>query len=93
MKGGISPVALPRATFRVFVRRTRRRPPRLTLGKSPRWSRLQSVERETPNARIASSIVSSFVGITLIVSRQSHCFTCLIPARDTLGTGAERAVR
>ena len=80
VKGWISVVALPRAAFRVAVSRTRRRPPRLTLGRSPRWSRRQSVERETPNARMASSIVSRFVGIALIISQESHCLTRLTPA-------------
>jgi len=47
----------------MVVRRTRRRPPRRTLGSSPRWSRRQSVERDTPNAWIASPIVSRFVDI------------------------------
>src|SRR5271166_1732844 len=62
-KGGRSPFALLRAAFRMVVRRTRRRPPRRTLGSSPRWSRRQSVERDTPNAWIASPIVSRFVDI------------------------------
>jgi hypothetical protein len=64
VKGGISPVTFSRVAFRVIVRRTRRRPPRLTLGRSPLWSRRQSVERETPNARIASLIVSKFSAIS-----------------------------
>jgi len=77
VKGGISPAAFPRAALRGAVTRTRRRPPRLTLGRSPRLSLRQSVERETPNARIASSIVNRFVLIILTVSPRSHCLTCL----------------
>jgi len=77
VKGRISPIAFPPTGFRGVVRRTRRRPPRLTLARSPRWSRRQSVERETPNTRIASSIVNRFVDIALIVSQESHCVTCL----------------
>jgi hypothetical protein len=85
VKGWISAVALLRAAFRVPVSRTRRRPPRLTLGRSPCWSRRQSVERETPNARIASSIVSRFVGIALIVSQESHRLTRLTLAAPAGG--------
>lgn len=62
-KGGRSPFALSRAAFRMVVRRTRRRPPRRTLGSSPRCIRRQSVERETPKVRTASSMVSRFAGI------------------------------
>ena len=68
VKGAISPVAFTRADFRDVITWTRRRPPRLTLGSSPRWRRRQSVERETPNARIASLIVNRFLGIASIVS-------------------------
>jgi hypothetical protein len=75
-----SPVTFPRVAFRIIVRRTRRRPPRLTLGRSPLWSRRQSVERETPNARIASLIVSRFSANTLSVSQKCHCFICLASA-------------
>lgn len=59
-------MAFPRAAFEAAVRHTRRRPPRLTLESSPRWSRRQSVERETPNAWMASPIVSRFLGIASI---------------------------
>jgi hypothetical protein len=68
VKAGISSVIFPRVAFRVIVRRTRRRPPRRTLGMAPLWSRRQSVERETPNARIASLTVSKFPPTALIVS-------------------------
>jgi len=86
VKGGISPVAFPRAALRVIVSRTRRRPPRLTLGSSPRRSRRQSVEREIPNARIASSIVNRPVDIPLIVSQESHCLNCLTRAEHDAGS-------
>lgn len=82
MNGGISPVAFPRAAFETAVKHTRRRPPRLILESSPRWSRRQSVERETPNARMASPIVSRLVGIGLIVSQKSHCLSCVTLARN-----------
>jgi hypothetical protein len=74
VKGWISAVAFPRAAFRVAVSRTSRRPPRLTLGRSPCWSRRQSVERETPNTRTASSIVSRFADI-IRSYQESHCLT------------------
>jgi hypothetical protein len=79
VKGGISPVTALRAAFRVIVRRTRRRPPRLTLGMAPLWSLRQSVERETPNVRIASLTVSRFSTTTLL-SQECHCFICLTSA-------------
>ena len=76
VNGWISLTVFARTGVRGVVRRTRRRPPRLTLGSSPRPSRRQSVERETPNAWTASSIVNRFPSIALIVSPESHCVTC-----------------
>jgi hypothetical protein len=78
VKGGISAIAVPRAAFRPADNRTRRRPPRLTLSSSPRCSRRHSVEREIPNAWIASSIVNRFVDTPLMVSQESHCLIRLI---------------
>ena len=54
-----------------MVTRTRRRPPRLTLGSSPRWSRRQSVERETPSACVASSIAPESSLTPLLIDRSA----------------------
>lgn len=96
VKGGMSPVTFARAAFRSLPNCTRRRPPRLTLGISPRWRRRQRVEREIPNAWIASSIVNRFARIAPIVPCQFHRLICLTPVHfldaDCAGIGRSNSV-
>jgi len=51
---------------------TSRRPARRTLGSSPRWMRRHTVERDTPRARLASSMVSRCCGTIQSYHRSSH---------------------
>jgi len=69
---GMPAVRRRRVRVRIAVAGTRRRPPRRTLGSSPRCISRQTVERETPSARPASSTVIMSSATFGIVSHLSQ---------------------
>jgi hypothetical protein len=55
---------------------TSRRPPRRTLGRSPRWISRQIVERDTPSVRPASSTVT--ISTAIAQSYHNHLIVSIV---------------